>query len=501
MAKIKFTPILFFIPFCFSIGCQSKKSVWSVSFPNVTSSSSIKCVDLNNDGVQDIVIGAGGVEWDKTDTGVLAIDGKNGAKIWQAKARNQIVGSAVFLDINADKTLDIIIGGRSAELQVLDGKTGKLIWEFYSKPGRLAAYDEGWFNFFNPQLVLDQNNDGLKDILICNGGNALMAAGSLNRPAGKIMLLSSKSGEILASDLSPDGHEIYSTPVCIDCETNPNPQFLFGTGGENQGGNLYLTDLNSLKKKGLKLAKIIANSANKGFISPPVLADFNLDKTLDILVNQANGTTTLIDGKSLNQIWKVTADSTEVYGQPAIGNFTGNDKYLDVFVSFSKGQYPDYQHNINFLIDGKTGKVVLKNIFGKFTYSSPLVADIDNNGVDEVILNTIDDYSERDQKKPFYQILFFDSSKNKFEPFSSKKYGACFASTPWLGDLDNNGQLDLIYSGSPAAISDFPGTTTFIKPPLLLQMHREEFENIKPNSVKWGQYLGVNSQSIFKQLK
>ncbi len=496
MSLIKTIKAAFLFYLFILVGCQSKKNVWSVNFANVTSSSSIKCADLNNDGIKDIVIGAGGNEWEKTDAGILAIDGKNGVKIWQAKARNQIVGSAVFLDINADKTVDVIIGGRSAELQVLDGKTGKLIWEFYTKPGKLSAYDEGWFNFFNPQIVLDQNNDGIKDILICNGGNALLEAGSKNRPAGKVLLLSGKSGEILAADLSPDGHEIYSTPVCIDCDTNHNPKFIFGTGGETQGGNLFITDLNSLKNKNIKSAKILASSSEKGFISPPILADFNLDKTLDIVVNQANGTTLLIDGKNFKQIWRLKIDSSEVYSQPAVGHFVGNDKYLDVFVSYALGKYPDYKQNTNYLINGKTGKVVLKNSYGKFTYSSPLVADLDANGTDEILLNTINDYEERNQQKPYYQIRQLNIEKNRFESFSSKQYGACFASSPWLGDLDNNGKLDLVYSGSPAIISAFPGTTTYVKPALLLQLHREEFKKISPKDVKWGQYLGAGGRSI-----
>ncbi len=477
--------------------CKTKNNSWNVNLEGIISSSSPQCIDLNNDGTLDIIMGAGSDEWEKTESGVLAIDGRTGVIIWKAKARNQIVGSAIFLLINNDKIPDIIIGGRSAELQALNGKTGNLIWEFYKKPGKLSAHDDGWHNFFNPQLVLDQNNDGVKDILICNGGDALLAAGSKNRPVGKLLLLSGKTGQVLAIDQMPDGSETYSTPVCFDCETNINPTFLFGSGGETHSGHLYISDLNSLKNKELNTAKVISTSINKGFIAPPILAHFNNDKKLDIIVNQVDGTTKIIDGASYKTKWEVHCDASEVYSQPAIGYFIGNDKILDVFVSYAKGIYPIYIKSVNYLIDGKTGTIFSKKEITGFTYSSPLVADVDNDGVDEVLLNTIHDYKERGQKKPYYEITIYNFANNTEETFSKKQYGACFSSTPWLGNLDGNDKLDLIFTGSPAAISEFPGTTTYIKPPKVLQIQRMEFEKYSPKSVKWGNYLGKNSQSIY----
>jgi outer membrane protein assembly factor BamB len=488
--------LLILAPICLlSISCKPKNSVWEATFNGITSSSSIQCVDLTNDGVLDLVVGAGGEEWERTDAGILCINGKDGQLIWKAKARNQIVGSAVFLDINNDKISDVIIGGRSAELQALDGKTGALIWEFYKTKNKLSSHDDGWYNFFNPQIVLDQNNDGIKDFIICNGGDALIPAGSIGRPAGNLLLISGKSGQILAQDKMPDGQETYSTPVCFDCETNQNPTFIFGSGGETEGGHLYLANLNMLKNKELKQAKILSDSPKKGFIAPPILADFNKDKSLDILVNQADGTTKLINGKTHQVIWEVKCDSSEVYSQPAIGYFHGNDTVPDVFVSFVKGVYPSYSQTINYLINGKNGAVASKFISKRFTYSSPLVADLNEDGIDEVILNTILDFEEQGKQKPYYQLTKYDFAIKSETIFGKKQYGACFASTPWMGDLDNDGKLDLLYSGSPATVSEFPGTTTFVKPIKSLQIHHIEFQEYNSKNVKWGNYLGKNSFS------
>ncbi len=494
IGKLAFFAILFILN-----ACKPTETNWEATFDGIVSSSSPQCIDLNNDGIKDIVMGAGGEEWKKTEFGVIAVNGKNGQLIWKAKARNQIVGSAVFMDINSDQTPDVIIGGRSAELQAIDGKTGKLIWEFYTKTGKFAGHDEGWFNFFNPQSVMDQDGDNIKDLIICNGGDALLAPGLVGRPVGKLLLLSGKTGKILASDFMPDGAETYFSPVCFDCETSKNPTFILGSGGETQPGHLYKCSLSDLKNKSLKASFTIDYSAKKGFIAPPILADMNNDAFLDIVVNLAEGTTKVFDGKTLKSLWTSTCDSSEVYSQPALGYFYGNDKILDVFVNYAKGVFPTYSKTEAHLIDGKSGKIVQKFNGKNFSYSSPMVVNFDQDATDEVVMNTILDYKVKDQYKPYYQLTIFDFKKNEQNLLAEKKYGACFASTPWLGDLDNNGKLDIIYSGSPATISEFPGTTAYIKPPLILNIFRLESANINPKIVKWGDYMGIDSRSIFKK--
>lgn len=477
------------------LGCKTDNKNWDIVIEGVTSSSSPQVEDLNGDGIKDIVLGAGAVEWEKTERGVIAINGANGSILWFAKARNQIVGSAVFLDINHDKTPDVIIGGRSAELQAINGKNGEVIWEFYTKKHKFASIEDGWFNFFNPQIVLDQDNDQVADLLISNGGNALLPAGYKHRPTGKLLLISGKTGQILAEDLMPDGSETYFSPICFDCETSPNPTFLFGSGGETQKGHLYITSLDKLKQKALKSAIVLDSSATKGYISPPILADFTNDKVLDIVVNLVEGVTKLIDGKTLKVLWTVSCNNAEVYSQPAIGNFYGNDNTPDVLINYSIGTFPVYQKAKQWLIDGKTGKVVMNFEEKRFTYSSPLVADLNQDDIDEVILNTVNDSLVNSKSKPYYELTVFNFKANSKSFLAKRKSGACFASTPYLGDLDNDGKLDIIYNGNPTIISEFPGNTSYQTPELRLFIHRLELDNIPSKVVKWGNYLGNKQRS------
>src|SRR5205809_906590 len=80
--------------------------VWNKDLPVIGSLSSPRTTDLNNDGVLDIVIGAGKNEFQKTDMGILAFDGKSGNLLWKQSAIDQIFGSATFCDVTGDKIKD-----------------------------------------------------------------------------------------------------------------------------------------------------------------------------------------------------------------------------------------------------------------------------------------------------------------------------------------------------------------------------------------------------------
>jgi hypothetical protein len=102
------------------------------------------------------------------------------------------------------------------------------------------------------------------------------------------------------------------------------------------------------------------------------------------------------------------------------------------------------------------------------------------------------------RNKPFYELSTFDFKNHRNGILASRQNGACFASTPFLGDLDSDGKLDVIYSGSPATLSAFPGTSSFVKTPVILFIHREEIDKINVKAVKWGSYMGKDARSIWR---
>ena len=125
-----------------------------------------------------------------------------------------------------------------------------------------------------------------------------------------------------------------------------------------------------------------------------------------------------------------------------------------------------------------------------------MTIDLNQDGVDDVLMSTVKDSLINGREKPFYELSTFDFKNNKTGFIATRHNGACFASTPWIGDLDNDQQLDIIYSGSPAIISEFPGSTSYQHPALDLFVHRMKVPKIPSKTVRWGNYMGVDSKSI-----
>ncbi|HTD93250.1 MAG TPA: hypothetical protein VK644_05545, partial [Chitinophagaceae bacterium] len=300
----------FLLIFLFSCSGRKEAHSWTRYLNNTGTYSSPRAVDLNKDGILDIVIGAGGQEEHHSDTAILALDGATGAVLWSLPGENQYVGSPLFCDITRDNIPDIFIGGRWAQLQAINGSTGQVIWSFYPERKNPEGSDGGWYNFTTPQLVPDQDGDGLQDILVANGGDAHAAPFDLKRPAGRLLVLGSATGKILANVAVPDGKETYMSMIC---EERPDKQWRvwFGTGGETIGGHLYRTTLKDIMNGDISGASILASSDIKGFVAAPVLADINEDGTNDVIINTATGLMLAIDGTTDSLLWKIEFPGTE----------------------------------------------------------------------------------------------------------------------------------------------------------------------------------------------
>ncbi|HYG41152.1 MAG TPA: hypothetical protein VD908_21165 [Cytophagales bacterium] len=479
-------------------GCDSflrnkKGIVWNTYMDEIGSFSSLRTADLNNDGVLDIVMGAGGRENNPTDTAVLALDGANGKLLWVVPGVNQMVGSAIFKDINNDQVPDVFIGGRWSELFSINGKNGEIIWRFLPERTHPNPADSGWYNFTTPQFVFDQDLDGIEDLLISNGGDPYAPPNNPNRPAGRLLVMSSKTGKILAQAEVPDKKETYLSVICADIENSGVLSIIFGTGGETIGGNLYRTTLNDLLKGDISQAKVLASYENKGFVAAPVLVDVTLDGIYDIIANAVDGEMLAIDGSNDSLIWKVSIPGTEAYASPAIGYFNG-DSIPDFFTNYGIGVYPLIYKSLQFMVDGKTGQIQFRDTIGRFQYTSPIVADLNNDGFDDALLNICHQEMNRIYEDVFTShLLAIDfHNDNKRIAMGDTLNGINNGTTPWAGDLDMDGKLDILYSN----VNFKKIRVTFEKPRGMdIVLYKTNIDIKKP--IVWGAYLGSAYNGIF----
>ncbi|GJM28850.1 MAG: hypothetical protein DHS20C17_14850 [Cyclobacteriaceae bacterium] len=480
--------------------CKKKQSqlVWNESFYLIGSQSSPRTSDLNGDGVLDIVMGAGRDETVATDDGVLAVNGLTGKLLWKNSAPAHVVGSASFQDINDDNIQDIFIGGRGGFLTAIDGKTGQQIWKFNFDYSNDSILRYARFNFYNSVWVPDQNGDGKDDLLTVNGGNWSAPAGSSDgRLPGVLMLIDSKSGGIIAADTMPDGKESYMSPVCYKDPLSQELRVVFGTGGETISGSLYVCKLQDLMEQNLTAASKVASEEGHGFIAPPTIADLNDDGTLDIAAISHAGTVVAVDGNNYKNLWKTSFPGNESSTTLAVGHFTQKDQ-LEVLAVMDQGTWPKYTFAQQVILDGSNGSINSENSFGCFVVSSPVIYDIDHDGFDEAILN-INDYQcdvelEDEIMNPpgiSHQLIAIDFQTGNFQMIDQTKGFRNIFSSPWIGDLDDDGYLDIVYSVYNHAndVRRFLGMS--------LKRVSTPIKVRKP--VKWGAYMGTDGNGIYME--
>lgn len=455
---------------------------WSYKIDSASVFSSPRFIDLTDDGVLDVVIGAGTENY-AIQHGVVALDGKTGEIIWKFASRSQIYTSALFQDVNNDGCPDVFIAGRNAQLYAIDGKTGKLIWQFWSgtyKEARAANFH----NFYMTQFLEDQNKDGIRDLLVSNGGDAYILPNDKNRPRGKIMIICGATGKIIAQDELPHHRETYYAPHIHFNKGAKKPMVVYASGGETISGNLWEVSLKHLRKGRLKKSKAILEDTVKGFIVNSILADLNADGFTDIINTRLNSILTAVDGKTGKTLWEHLFPGYECYVAPTVGYFVG-DNTPDVFITIAQGSYPNYVSFDQLIIDGNTGEIVSRSSNGTFQFASGLAADINGDGWDEIIYN--ENLMDKETYATSNQFRVIDVHNGTSGFIGERRIGTCFSSTPGIVDLDGDGKLELVFAYSNSLNDDQEYS--------VIECIKTEYS---AKNISFPGYLGKNENGFFE---
>jgi outer membrane protein assembly factor BamB len=477
-------------------GKTTKRSelVWDMNFPRIGSQSSPRATDLNDDGVLDIVMGAGQNEYQPSDHGIFALNGKTGEVLWQQGAPDQVYGCATFLDITADGIQDIFIGGRSPHFKAINGKNGAILWEYNYHYEGDSILKHARFNFNNSVLVPDQNSDGLPDLLTVNGGNSKAAPNSeVNRFPAVLILFDSKTGNILAADTMPDGKESYMSPLLYSVERE-EPKIIFGTGGETISGNLYLAKLSDLMEKKIKNGVVIASEKSHGFIASPVLAEISGDDFPDIIAISHGSSVFAISGKDQHILWQQKISDTESSNSFAVGYFTP-DNVPDFFTFVSKGLWPNSTGSLQIMLDGKDGRIAFIDSIGCTGFSSPVVYDLNNDNRDEAIIS-INEYdcslgfTGVSPSTVMNKLIAIDFEKNNFQIIDQQPGFKNIFSTPWIGDINEDGYLDIVH----CQYFHFRDLMSFMG----MRIKRIATPIRSKKEPAWGAFMGKNGDGTFR---
>ena len=361
-------------------------------------------------------------------------------------------------------------------------------------PGTDLRQDTTVLNFFTPQLIADQNQDGVEDLLISYGGFVSARPEERERPVGYLMIFSSVDGALIAQAPMPDGRETYMSPVIIKREGQA--YVCFGTGGETIPGHFFITPLRDLLDGAITEARVLARGERKGFIAPPLLTDLNNDRTPDMVVNAYEGRTMAWDGRTLELLWAASPGSDyETHAQPAAGQFVG-DSTTDFFVNYGRGAWPNVSGAVQVLIDGQTGQLITVDSVGNLQYASPIAITHHATRSEQVLLpinlKTETGYApEAGYPSHTYrtQLTRFDPARGESTSYRAAP-GTNIGSTVLVEDLNQDGVSEVVFvhNNSPYDPFAYRGITVecFSEPDF---------------SSAWGQYLGQGGRSVYERLQ
>jgi len=454
---------------------------WQSFTDSISTLSSPRACDLNNDGIKDVVFG-GGTDGVYSNNGIMAYNGANGALLWKRPARNEVFGSAIFKDITNDGIKDVFIVGRQAQLLAINGSNGQLIWDYF--PYNVNPADSGLYNFYNPQFIADVSGDGVQDILVANGGDHAAPVWDTTRPPGHLMVVNSMNGQLLAKAVVPDSAETYCSALVADVQGNGTQWVLYGTGGETLGGSFWACPLSALLNNTLAPSIALMTDPQLGFVAPASLIK-NASGQYDIIIQSYGGKVSKIKAANWSTVWSYDLPNTESSAEPVIGNFTGNFA-PDVFLSLAKGTSSSYTDYYQVLLDGESGQEVFKDSIGLLQFASGNAIDLNNDGRDEAILSV--NYMQSGAWK--HRLEVFDFVAHTIQPLVGQQTGVNIGSTPLFTNLDNDNLLDLVYVVKKDSLNPMGWKGVYL--------NRVELSSVFPNAgLAWGSYLSTQNNGVY----
>jgi len=331
---------------------NSIASDWSFQIESVHTESCIKLIDIDEDGLDDIIFGV--TVQNENQTGlVIGVSGYNGKILYKFPTKSEILFLNCLIDIDKDNKTDCIGIGKNKTFIAFNPRSGKLLWESngHELIHSLDIYDS---------LILpyDFDDDGVNEFIISNRGLP-----SKDEP-GMIMLYSGKSG-ILMGECLVLPNEIYVQPILHVLKNNAS-YLLFATGSKDKPGDLYIISLtdffqhvmkeqldsNTIKSINFKedyslkvsLAKkfkslnylptlySIFSSKLHGLTIPIVLVANKDNITNDILVITFDSNIVLFNGETFNIIWEKKFECYHTYSKPETAYFDQDNTLDFIFV-------------------------------------------------------------------------------------------------------------------------------------------------------------------------
>lgn len=162
-------------------------------------------------------------------------------------------------------------------------------------------------------------------------------------------------------------------------------------------------------------------------VAPPAVADIDSDGAIEVLYGDATQRLICLNGRDGSVKWTFDSES-DIMMTPALKDVDG-DRRMEIF-------FAGYDLlNLNFRLQSLKSDGTLAWTFearSQFTYSSPAVDDVDNDGADEVII------ANRDRR------VYCLDARTGFLEWEYFTGGDCDMNTPAVADIDGDGRKEIV---------------------------------------------------------
>lgn len=380
---------------------------------------------------------------------------------WPFQTESEVFSSPVLTDLDGDGTLEVIVGSKDGLLQVWNHDGSPVAGWPQETDGELIATPsvgdldaDGGLEIVLPveRRVYIFRPDGtpfnsewpkrFKSRII-----ATATLADLDKDFDKEIIIVTKTDGVHV--LHHDGEEFDGWPQEIedfglssaavgDLNRDASPELVVTTSG----ANVYAWEADGTALEGWPIEPRPGTGAN----APPVLADLDSDGTLEIIVMFRNGSIYVLSLKGeVQDGWPQRLGYTP-YAAPAVGDLNGDGQLEIIAGDLGTSSI------VAFNEDGTLAPGWPISIFGSTVTSIPVVGDINGDDEIEVVVAT-------NWGRFFGQLHAFSSGGAVLDGWPLITTGN-LQSSPAIGDLDNDGDIELCIGSLRAPDQDMiiPGS-------------------------------------------
>jgi hypothetical protein len=330
--------------------------------------------DITGDGIPEVVVAM-------LDGTVKVYRTTDHSVVWTRALAVPIQASPVLADVGGDRIADVVIATMTGQVYWFDGPTGTTQMGYAEGPPLFCppGTDCRPHGFFATPSVADVTGDGVPEIVAASWDHTVYAW--------------KRTGGLVFRRYLED--TLWSSPVVADVNHDGDAEVILGGDiwpgnplGVPQGGLVWVLNNNGTTFPGYPIS-----IREQTVWSSPAVVDLNRDGDLDIVVG-TGGFTPYGDTSVSRRLYAFTAGTSKLIAgfpvtlpgrarnAPAVGDID-NDGKPEVVIGSEGGYVNAYNGNGSLL----WRKCVANSTCSSSvtTYGSAVIADVDNDGAQEVI--------------------------------------------------------------------------------------------------------------------